>query len=157
MRSLDHHGAAEMSHREIAALVQSKYKVPSWWSQTVTVGYERIKGLRTRGQQRNGTYAMTKSKTYGVPVATLFAAWAEPATRRRWLQGGTVRVRTATAPKSMRLDWNDGGIVAVGFFSRGASKSSVALEHGKLPDRETAERLKAWWTERLQALGEVLG
>ena len=33
-------------HRRIAAYVHEKYQVPGWWSQTVTVGYERIKGLR---------------------------------------------------------------------------------------------------------------
>ena len=27
-----------------------RLKVADWWTQTVTVGYERIKGLRARGQ-----------------------------------------------------------------------------------------------------------
>jgi hypothetical protein len=26
------------------------YKIPGWWAQTVTVGYERIKGLRAVGE-----------------------------------------------------------------------------------------------------------
>ena len=34
----------------IAEYVHTKYKVADWWTQTVTVGYERIKGLRARGQ-----------------------------------------------------------------------------------------------------------
>jgi len=156
VKSLDHYGAAEMSHGDIAKLVQTKYKVGSWWTQTVTVGYERIKGLRTRGQQRNGTYQMTKSRTFNVPVSTLFEAWHDAATRRRWLGVDGVKVRTATAPKSMRLDWSDGGIVAVGFLPKGAGKSSVAIEHTKLPDREIAERLKDDWAKRFDALADVL-
>ena len=44
-----------MSHTEIAAMVNKTWKVDGWWSQTVTVGYERIKGLRARGQRRDGT------------------------------------------------------------------------------------------------------
>jgi hypothetical protein len=55
VRALDRQGAGQMSHREIAALVNEKYKVDEWWSQTVTVGYERIKGLRARAQRRDGT------------------------------------------------------------------------------------------------------
>jgi hypothetical protein len=67
-----------------------------------------------------------------------------------------VKVRTATAPKSMRLGWTDGSIVAVWFTAKGAGRSSVALAHTKLPDRETAERLKQYWSGRLDALGELL-
>jgi hypothetical protein len=155
--ALDRKGCDEMSHSEIAKVVSVKYKAPSWWAQMVTVGYERIKGLRARGQQRSGTYGMTKSRTYNVPIGALFDAWADDAVRRRWLTGAAVKVRTATKPKSMRLDFNDTGIVAVGFAAKGAAKSSVALEHTKVPDRETVARLKAWWAERLEALGKELG
>ena len=154
--ALDRRGAEKMSHRDIAALVNEKYKVDGWWSQTVTVGYERIKGLRARGQRRDGTYEATKSRTFNVPVTTLFDAWADASVRRRWLNGASVKVRTATAPKSMRLDWTDRSIIAVGFAAKGKSKSSVAVQHAKLPDRETADRLKQYWSDRLDALGEVL-
>ena len=155
VRALDHHGAAAMPHREIVALVSTTYKVPDWWSQMVTVGYERIKGLRARGQRRDGSYEATKSRTFGVPVATLFDAWANARRRQAWLDE-RVTIRTATAPKSMRIGWSDGSIIAVGFYAKGASKSSVAVQHAKLPDRDSAERLKQFWTERLDALGDSL-
>jgi hypothetical protein len=156
VRSLDHYGAKEMSHRDIAALVSNKYKIDGWWSQAVTVGYERIKGLRARGQRRDGTYEASKSRTFNVPVTSLFDAWADAKVRRRWLDGAGVKVRTATAPKSMRLDWTDRSIIAVGFAAKGKSKSMVAVQHTKLPDRATADRLKAYWSGRLDTLGEIL-
>ena len=156
VHALDYYGAAEMSHRDIAALVREKYKTPSWWTQTVTVGYERIRGLRARGQQRSGTFTMTRSRTFNVNVATLFNAWADAVLRKRWLNGARVRVRTATAPKSMRLNWTDGSIVAVGFSAKGPTKSSVAVEHTKLPDREIADQLKQYWSERFDALADAL-
>jgi hypothetical protein len=56
----------------------------------------------------------------------------------------------------MRLDWSEGGIIAVGFMAKGKTKSSVALAHTKLADRESAERLKKYWTDRLGMLGKVL-
>ena len=154
--ALDYLGAKEMSHREIATLVNKKYKIDGWWSQAVTVGYERIKGLRARGQRRDGTYEANKSRTFDVPVTTLFEAWTDAKLRDRWLNGESVKIRTATAPKSMRLGWSDGRIIAVGFAAKGKGKSSVALTHPKLPDKATADRLKQYWSDRLDALGEVL-
>ena len=156
VKALDEHGAAELPHRQIAALVSEKYKVGDWWTQTVTVGYERIKGLRARGQRRDGSYEATKSRTFSVPVKVLYDAWADNKSRARWLAGKTVKVRTATSPKTMRLGFDDGTIVAVGFTSKGPAKSAVAVQHEKLPDRETANRLKVFWSERLDDLGEIL-
>jgi hypothetical protein len=157
VRVLDGHGADRMAHSEVARLLSTTYNVRPWWTQMVTVGYERLKGLRARGQRRNGTFEASKSRTFNVPVATLFEAWSDPAQRRRWLDEPDLKVRTATAPKSMRLGWPDGTIVAVWFTAKGASKSAVALAHTKLADRETADRLKAYWAERLAALAKEVG
>jgi hypothetical protein len=154
--TLDALGAAAMPHRDIAALVNTKYKIDGWWAQTVTVGYERIKGLRAIGQRRDGTFEASKSRTFHVPVATLFEAWADAGTRRRWLKDPAIKVRTARAPKSMRLDGPDGTIIAVDFSSKGKDKSVVALAHTKLPDKATADRFKLYWSEKLDALGVAL-
>jgi hypothetical protein len=155
VRVLDADDAATMSHRDIAALVHGKHDVADWWAQTVTVGYERIKGLRERGQRRGGAYETSKSKTYNVPVKALFDAWSDDTMRRLWLGGVNARVRTATSPKSMRLQWPDGTIVAVWFLPKGASKSTVTLAHTKLPDKAASENAKALWTTRLDALGSL--
>ena len=154
--ALDHYHADKMSHGEIAALVASKYKIDGWWAQAVTVGYERIKGLRAIGQRRDGTYEANKSRTFNVPVTMLFDALRNTRTRRRWLDGRIGKVRTATPAKSMRLDGEDHSIVAVGFMSKGRSKSAVAVQHTKLRDRDTANRLKQYWSERFEALADVL-
>lgn len=156
VKSLDHYGAGQMSHTDIAKLVHEKWKVDGWWSQSVTVGYERIKGLRAKGQRRDGSFEAGKSRTFHVPVKKLFDAWADANVRKRWLEDATVRVRTATSLKSMRFGWSDGSIVAVGFTAKGKDKSSVSLAHTKLPDRESADRFKKYWSERLDVLGDLL-
>ena len=156
LRVLDADGAAAMRHRDIATLVHEKHEVGDWWAQTVTVGYERMKGLRERGQRLNGLYETTKSKTFNVPVNVLFDAWADEAVRRRWLDGSKAVVRTATRPKSMRLQWPDGTIVALWFTARGPGKSVVALAHTKLPDRAAADQSKKHRAGRLKALEALL-
>jgi hypothetical protein len=154
--ALDHVGAHEWVHRDIARYVHEKYKVPDWWTQAVTVGYERIKGLRAIGQRRGGGYEASKSKVFAVPVARLYRAFHDPRTRRRWLGANRLAVRTATAEKSMRIAWPDGTAVDLYFVAKGAGRSQLAIQHRKLADKASADRMKEWWAERLAALAGLL-
>jgi len=157
VKALDRAGAHTWPHRDIAKHVRERYQLPNWWAQTVTVGYERIKGLRAIGQRRDGSFEASKSKTFAVPLARLYSAFHDARIRSRWLPGVALTVRTATREKSMRITWPDRTSVEVGFARRGPAKSQVALQHGKLPDRAAATRVKEYWAERLSALEEVLG
>jgi hypothetical protein len=65
-------------------------------------------------------------------------------------------VRSSTPNKRMRLAWDDGTTVEVLFLSKGGRKSAVAVTHQKLPDKAAAEKMKAWWGERLNALAAAL-
>jgi hypothetical protein len=156
VKALDHKEASTWPHREIAKYVRDQYKIPSWWAQTVTVGYERIKGLRAIGQRRDGSFEASKSKTFAVPVDRLYRAFKDPRVRARWLPGVDPTIRTATTRKSMRMTWPDRTSVEVGFTRKTPEKSQIALTHAKLPDRESVARLKDYWAERLRDLEDVL-
>jgi len=152
VKALDRDQAFQMTHREIAAHIRQKYKTPSWWTQMVTVGYERIRGLREVGQKRSGDYEVSKSKTVAVPLRKLYAAFSTPRGRARWLPDVKLTVSGATPEKRMRLRWEDNTPVDISFAARGKGKSQVAVQHGKLPTKSDAERMKAFWEERLEAL-----
>jgi hypothetical protein len=154
--ALDYKKAYTWTHREIAEYVQEKYKVPDWWTQTVTVGYERIKGLRDIGQRRGGGYEATRSKTIAVPVARLFRAFSDARLRRKWLPGVKLTVRKATPDRSVRITWEDDTSVEVWLTPKGNDKSSAAVAHRKLVDKQDAERRKVYWGERLNALAGML-
>ena len=100
VKALDYAKAHTWPHRDIAQYVHEKFKVDGWWAQTVTVGYERIKGLRAIGQRRDGSFEASKSKTFTVPLARLYRAWSDARTRTRWLPGVDLTIRTATRNKS---------------------------------------------------------
>lgn len=153
---LDAAGAAAMSHRDIARLVHERMGVPGWWSQAVTVGYERIRGLRDVGQRRSGGYEVNKSKTCAAPVAVLFRAVATTRNRNRWLPDVALTIRTATAEKSMRVTWPDGTDVHLYFIAKGADRSQITVQHGKLSSRAEAERMREYWGERLTVLATLL-
>lgn len=151
---LDRAGAAQKPHREIARYVSS-LGTPPWWSQMVTVGYERIRGLRDRGQRRGGRYEASKSRTFNVSIGALFDAFANARQRRRWLPV-KIAVRSATPQKRMRVTWDDDTVVVLEFMSKGSAKSAVAVGHQKLPDKSAADAMKKAWSGYFDRLGQLL-
>jgi hypothetical protein len=153
---LDDWGAAERSHREMAAWLVEEHGIGGWDAQSVTVSYERARGLRAVGERPEG-FSVTAQKTVAVPVDRLYEAFVDESLRERWLPDGGLRERTATKPKTARFDWGDGDTrVIVGFTAQGDAKSTAALEHARLADAEEAERMKSFWRERVATLKEVL-
>ena len=153
---LDEWGAAERTHAEIARWLADQEGVSNWWSQMVTVAYEQVRGRRLPHERPDG-FTITASKTVAVPVADLFAAVSDDTRRARWLPDAPLRLRTSTAPKSARYDWEDGATrVNVGFTARSDTTSTIALSHERLPDPDAAEEMKRWWRERLAELKTLL-
>jgi len=153
---LDAEGASERPHGENARWLSEEHSVDGWSAQTITVSYERARGLRAVGQRPDG-FSVTAQKTVAVPVDRLYEAFVDESLRERWLPDGELRERTATRPKSARFDWGDGETrVIVGFEAQGEAKSTAALAHERIPDAEQAERMKTYWRERVATLKEVL-
>jgi hypothetical protein len=153
--ALDYVGAHAWPHRKIADYVHKTWKVPDWWTQTVTVGYERIKGIRAIGQRRDGSYEASKSKTFPVSLARLYKSWSDTRLRAKWLPDA-LTVRSATPQKYMRIVWSDETLIQLVFSRKGDAKSAVAVQHTKLPDRAAVTKMKAFWEARLNALAEAL-
>lgn len=156
VRALDRVHAHGWPHRKIVSYVHATYKTPDWWAQMVTVGYERIRGLRAIGQRRDGSFRASRSKTFPVPVSRLFRAFNDARTRRHWLPGVALTIRTAIADKSARVTWKDGTSVEAYFLPKGEAKSQLAVQHVKLPSKEAAAQMRQYWGERLDALVGVL-
>jgi hypothetical protein len=87
----------------------------------------------------------------------LFVGFANHPPRAGGPPAGAPRPPTATRPKSARFDWGDGETrLIVDFTAKSESKSVVALAHERLPDAEEADRMKAYWRERLSVLRSQL-
>lgn len=157
---LDRVDATAMTHRQIAKHVGDSYDVSGWWAQTVTVGYERIRGLRAVGQKRadqarGGTWDASKSKTFAMPVSKLYKQFATKRLRERWLPGVDLTIRTSTVDKSIRMTWPDGTSVNAWFTDKGPDKSSVSISHVGLAAKKDVERSKTFWAERLGELAKA--
>ena len=154
---LDAWGATEHRHPEIARWLQETHGVGGWWAQSITVDYERARGMRQRHQMAGG-YSISANRTVGVDAERLLAAFTSDPLRQRWLPDAPMRQRPTRAAMSARFDWSDppSRVVVTVTPKGGDDKATVAVEHEQLPDAETADRLKVAWRERLGVLKEIL-
>lgn len=154
---LDAAGAETLPHRDIARLAGAEDGVSPWWAQQITVGYERIKGLRGIGQRRGGSYDANKSKTLPVTLPVLYRAFAHKRQRERWLHDFEWQPRTSTTNRSIRLDTESGQRVQLYFIEKpegrdGRPRSTVQIQHSGLSSPQAVESTKAEWSRRLEAL-----
>jgi hypothetical protein len=155
---LDGWGAAERTHRETARWVAEQLGIHplAWNAQAVTGSYERARGLRAVGEHANG-FSITASKTVAVPVERLYDAFVDPDLRATWLPDAQLRERTATKPRSARFDWGDGATrVHVTFAAKGEERSTATVAHERLDGAAEADRMKAYWRERVATLKQTL-
>ena len=103
---IDAWGGTSRTHPEIANWLMSEHDVDGWWAQSVTVGYERARGMRAMGQLVDG-FSATASKTVNVPVEQLYTAVADGRRRARWLPGAPFTISSATPHRSVRGAWED--------------------------------------------------
>lgn len=153
---LDAWGAADHNHTEIARWLSEKHGVPGWWTQNVTVAYERARGMRARHQMRDG-FSVTATKTVASNAERALEAFTSTPLRKRWLPDAPMRQRPTRAALSARFDWSDpASRVIVTVVSKGEAKTLVAVTHEQLPDAESGERLKTAWRSWLGQLKSVV-
>lgn len=149
---LDRAGAAKLDHRAIVAMVGRKMaRADGWWQQTITVAYEQARGLRAV-HQKPGGFEASASRTVALPVKRAFTAFADPRVRSKWLRQAALVVHRASPPKSIRATWKGAKSVSVYFYPKGADRTRIALQHGRLPDARSVARMKKYWAGRLIAL-----
>jgi hypothetical protein len=156
LRILDGRGAREQKHGDVAARLMEEHGVPGWWAQTITVGYERARGMRNKYQRPTG-FTVSVSKTFSVGAGRLYTAFIDPRQRNRWLEPGTLKVRTSRKARSARFDYRDGSSRVIAYFdAKGGAKTTVTVEHERLPDAAAVEEKRAMWKDRLSELSVVI-
>jgi hypothetical protein len=145
--ALDRLKAHQLPHKQLAALIDQQFGVGAWWSQMVTVQYERHKGLRVVNQKADG-FEVSVSRVLPVPVDVAFAAISSP----KWLRPA-LKPRTSNPNKSWRADGPGGvGVVAVNFYPKNTNKTQISLQHSKLADAAQVEHYRAFWKAALEKL-----
>jgi uncharacterized protein YndB with AHSA1/START domain len=153
---LDGWGARERKHRDIAARLMEEHGVPGWWAQAITVGYERARGMRAKYQRATG-FSVSVSKTFNVGVDKLYAAFADARQRNKWLERGSLKVRTTQKAKTARFDYENGSSRVNAYFdAKERAKTTVTVDHERLPDAAAVEEMRAFWKDRLSELARMI-
>lgn len=154
---LDAEDAATLSHKEIASLLYTRYGVPEWWCQMVTVGYEQARGLRAVHQTVDG-FSASVSKTINAPLSALYRACADEAARTKWLGRKKYTVSKQTPNKSLRMGWAKDGAtrVDIELYAKGNAKSQIVVQHSKLPGADDVEKMKTYWRGALEKLAALV-
>lgn len=166
---LDAFDVKKNGHRAASEHLHKKHGVSEWWSQMVAVGYEQKRGLRELRQKADG-YSASASRTIVAPMAAVLDAFEDKGLASRWLPEGVVAHKVTRPPMkdgrptkagSARMTWTDGSKTLSVWISdkaakNGPAKTAVQVQHDKLPDARTCDRMRAMWAERMDALREML-
>ncbi|WP_372595171.1 hypothetical protein, partial [Actinotalea sp.] len=150
---IDQAGLRDAGHTAIAAWVASEHGVDGWWAQSVTVGYERIVGLRLPGQMADGTFTANIGRTFDAALdLDLDAARTLLLEAREDLfPTMTTVLRSRPTSKSLRLAFDEGSALITPEVTA-AGRLKITVAHEKLPSPQAVELWKAYWREWFDAL-----
>lgn len=153
---LDAWSATEHNHTEIARWLGETHGTPGWWTQNITVAFERARGMRARHQMANG-FTVSATRTVAVGAERALAVFTDERLRRVWLGDARMDQRPTRVALTARFDWAEPpSRVVVTFVRKDSAKTTVAVAHEQLPDAETGDRLKASWRGWLTELKTLL-
>ncbi len=140
-------------HAGIASYLQSEHGVDAWWAQGITVGYERITGLRLPYQRPDGTFSAGKSRTVQVDATLLKALLLDDGNRKNLFPGQATELRSNPTSKVIRISIGP-GIAQIGIETKPNDRAKVSIIHEKLPDFDDVAEWKFYWSDWLEAIDQ---
>lgn len=174
---LDEAGAAGWEHKDVASFLAGRHGLTPWWSQTVTVGYERARGLRAAGETAGAGFEVGAQKTVALPQERAWGLLVSPRGLAVWLgetpgvalaagqafattEGITGTVRVFNPPHHMRMTWRPEGwsrasTLQVRAVPVGAGRTSLRFHHEQLAGERGRGRIRQRWHEALAELAAL--
>lgn len=151
---LNGRSAADLSHKEIARLLQDDAGVSAWWAQMLTVAYEQHIGRRVPGQDCNGVFTLSVTKTLSGSMDDALAWWLDLVDGRNEFSDVAVTrgpdISETDKWRYWRIGLGDGSRVNVNIYQKDADKASLGIQHDKLESQEQIEHWRAFWKAYLK-------
>ena len=96
LKSID---AEKLSHKEIAERVAATGDATGWWSQSIAVAFEQSIGRRVPGQDNDGTFQVSATKTLPGTMDEALVAWAALVGDRKEFVRRRRRARSRNEPR----------------------------------------------------------
>lgn len=151
---IDSSETAVEGHRAVARWLGDEQGLDGWWSQAVTIGWERITGRRVPGQLSDGTFAANKSRTMVGEAGALRALIVDDTSRSDLFHGTETELRSKPTTKVLRLGM-EVGIALVSIDDRGDGRVRVGVQHTGLRDIEARENWGDYWDAWLGDLAQA--
>jgi hypothetical protein len=141
---LDHHAIATHLLDELTGMVDNL----GWWAQATAVAFEHHIGRRIPGQQPDGTFRLSVSRTTPLGMPELMTAWSEFAAT-----DADVLAFLAAPPRvsgtANRITWRVKGVddTAITVISepKPNGTASLVVQHGGLASPESSAQVRAAW------------
>lgn len=166
-RELDEFGGPAKGRRALGEHLMGARTLDAWWATTLLVEYEKARGVTEKDGAPTG-YNICVTKSVGAAPAAVFDALLDASW---WLGGDTAPAEGAnfddgdghrgtwkkvTPAKLLRFTWegpgHQGGETVDIKLAPSGAKTSIVLNHTRLPDRPAADAMRAAWGRVLDAL-----
>lgn len=148
-----------LGHPEVARRLEAEGGINAWWSQGVTVGWERITGRRLPYQRADGTFTAGKSRQVPVEAPLLRALLFDDEARADLFPGEVTEVRSKPTSKTIRLLVGPGvavfSLAPVSSPPASTPTTRVTIAHERLPTYDQVEAWKDYWTQWLDGLAHA--
>ena len=145
--------ADALSHQELVTAA-SKAGAPPWWRQMIAVRYEQHIGRRAPGQDCDGNFSVSVSKTYAASLDDALRDWTVAMASRADLSGIEVTrgpdVSETEKWRYWRVGLADGSRVVVNISARSSDKSVISVQHEKLESDDEVDHWRSYWKSVLQ-------
>ena len=158
---LDKFGAVEKGHAAAAKYLNQVHGLNGWYSQGITVSYERERGVRAVNQRCDGAWEVSVSKTVAATTPQLVKAFTDTRKRNEWIGDADPELAAAMTkaladrrskgwvvrPDGMarfRFKWGD-TIAQLYAYPKPGDKLAVTVQHTKLKDSAAVARHRAQW------------
>lgn len=165
---LDNWGATKKSHKEIARHLSDTEDISGWWAQSITVEYERARGMRDVGQVASKKFELSVQRTLPTDLDTLKSLWLEGRRRSGWISDASwrdaftkaMRTRNETVTAmgdcvylKLPVGANErADRVQLTFSAKDKERAVVRVQHGGIASAKERDVLKADWKNMLDAL-----
>ena len=147
-------GAASLSHKDIARRVFEDGGTSGWWAQSLTVAYEQHISRRVPGQDCEGEFSVSVSKTLNSDMDSALQWWLDAVGDREEFSDISVSrgpdVSKTDKSRYWRVGLADGSSVTVHLYEKSPDKSSLAIAHEKLESTDQIEHWRAYWKDFLK-------
>lgn len=140
-------------HPAIVAYLREEHGVDGWWAQSVTLGYERITGLRLPYQQPDGTFTANKTRTVTTDAAVLREVLVDDGERADLFPGLETNRRSRPTAKVIRLGIGR-GTAQIALEPRDDGRVTVSISHERLGSPDEVDHWKAYWSDWLTAIDD---